>query len=468
MTSRFSRLRSTRVPLVAALSLCLLLLPASASATSTAKQISEATASGVTYLKSLQETSGAIPGFGGDWALTSLAASGNAAVNVKKKAKSTDARTWYRELVGNAATWPEGATPPVSEYERAALVAYAAGIDPARVSQTQNLLAQIVAHYQPANPGYYGEPALFNGTVFGLLALENAKTAGGVQRMPQVLLEQSSAVVLANQHTDGGWSFAKVEGEEKGLKSASEPDMTGAAIAALCGAGYANTSEPIVKAKAYLKGLLVNSTGAFNSEFGANTDSNAWAVEGLNACAIDPQSEFTTSEGKTPIDFLVSQQLKAGSFKYLASETKANEYASQDAVRALAKGGFTATPPVPAESLERWFAEASFSTSPSVQSQLTLVIANGSSALKACDVKLAPAATTTTLGAVLEAAKTASTPSSCVSSFATETGGTIDQVNGFPAAPEARWKDAIDGGTEASAKAATPIHLGDTIYLHFV
>jgi hypothetical protein len=463
MTSQLSR---KLVPLLAVL--CLSLTPAAASATSTAKQISEATAGGATYLKSLQETSGAIPGFGGDWALISLAASGSAAVNVKKKAKSTDARTWYRGLVGNTASWPEGATPPVSEYERAALVAYAAGIDPARVSQTQNLLAQIVAHYQPANPGYYGEPSLFNGTVFALLALADAKTTAGLQRMPQVLLEQSSTVVLGNQHTDGGWSFAKVEGEEKGLKSPSEPDMTGAAMAALCSGGLANTSEPILKAKAYLKSLLVTATGAFGSEFGANTDSNAWAIEGLNACAIDPQSEFTTSEGKTPIDFLISQQLKAGSFKYLPSETKANEYASQDAVRALAKGGFTATPPEPTEGLERWFAESSFSTSATVQGQLTLVIENGSSALEACDVKLAPTATTTTLGAVLEAAKTAATPASCVSSFAAEVGGALDQVNGFPTTPEAHWKVAIDGGGEAQAKTSTAIHLGDTIYLHFV
>ncbi|HEY2217311.1 MAG TPA: hypothetical protein VGH21_07430, partial [Solirubrobacteraceae bacterium] len=399
---------------------CLSLTPAVASATSTPEQIATATTAGAKYLRSLQETTGAIPGFGGDWALTSLASAGEAATNVRKKAKSTDARTWYRELVGNAATWPEGASPPVSEYERAALVAYAAGIDPARVSKTQNLLAQTVARYQPASPGYYGEPGLFNGTVFGLLALEDAKTTAGAQRVPQTLLEQSTAVVLANQHNDGGWSFAKVEGETKGLESPGEPDMTGAAIAALCGAGVSNTSTAIVNAKTYLKSLLVNATGAFESEFGTNTDSNAWAVEGLKACAIDPQSEFTTAAGKTPIDFLISQQLKAGSFKYLPSEKTANEYASQDAVRALAGAGFSATPPVPSEGLEQWFAEAGFSTSPSVQSMLTLVVEAPGSALKPCAVKIAPAATTTTLGAVLEAAKTAATPSGCVSSFSSE------------------------------------------------
>jgi hypothetical protein len=447
------------------------LLPAGASATSTPKQIEESIAGGVKYLKSLQQESGEIPGFGGDWSLTSLAASGKAAANVKKKAKSTDARTWYRELVGDAATWPGGSEPSVGEYERATLVAYAAGIDPARVSQTQNLLAQIVAHYQPEHPGYYGEPGLFSGTVFALLALENAKTTSGAQRFPQSLLDQSVEAILKNQHTDGGWSYAKVEGEEKGLKSAAEPDMTGAAMAAVCGSGASGEAvgEAIAKAKAYLKSLLVDSTGAFTSEFGANTDSNAWAVQGLNACGIESQgSEFTTAEGKTPIDFLISQQLKAGSFKYLPSEKSADEYSSQDAVRALAGAGFTATPPEPTEGLERWFAESSFSSSASVQSELTLVIERPSAPLKACAVKIAPAASTTTLGAVLEAAKAAATPSGCLSSFGTGEGGAITQVSGYPESPEARWQLSVDGGAGAQARTSTVIHLGDTLYLHFV
>ncbi|HEX4482340.1 MAG TPA: prenyltransferase/squalene oxidase repeat-containing protein [Solirubrobacteraceae bacterium] len=443
------------------------LLPAGAQATSTPEQIAEAASKGATYLKSLQETSGAIPGFGGDWALTSLAADGDAAANVKKKAKSTDARTWYRELVGNTASWPEGASPPVSEYERAALVAYAAGIDPARVSKTQNLIAQIVAHYQPESPGYYGEPGLFNGTVFGLLALEDAKTTSGAQRIPQALLNESVAVVLANQHTDGGWSYAKVAGETKGLESAAEPDMTGAAIASLCGAGVSRGSEALLAAKAFLKSLLVNASGAFESPFGANTDSTAWAVEGLKACGIDPQSEFTTSAGRTPVDFLISQQLKAGSFKYLASEKTANEYASQDAVRALAGAGFTATPPEPSEGLERWFAETSFSSSATVQSIVTLVVESGASPLSPCAVEIAPAASATTLGAVLEAAKSAATPSGCAASFSSEGSGAITQINGYPTSPGARWHVSIDGASEAQAKSSTAIHLGDTIYVRF-
>jgi hypothetical protein len=447
--------------------LCTLLAPAASSATSTTAEIEASVSKGASYLRSLQETSGAIPGFGGDWSLTSLAAAKVAAANVKKTEASTSARTWYRELVGNTATWPETSKPPATEFEKAALVAYAAGIDPARVSKTQNLIAQIASYYQPASPGYYGEPGVFEGTIFGLLALADTKTREGVQRVPQVLLEQSIAVVKANQHTDGGWNYEKAEGSEEILKSPAEPDTTGAAIAALCTAGVAKTNSMIVKAKEYLESLLVSSSGAFSSEFGVNTDSNAWAVQGLNACGINAQEEgFTTPEKKTPIDFLISQQLTEGAFKYLTSESKADEYSSQDAVRALAGAGFTATPPVPTGGLPQWEYETSFSTSKTLKSPLTLIINNGTSTLKVCSMSVAPAETTTTLQTLIKAAEAGSTPTECLISHKSESGTkAITQINGYPSTPAPEWDVSIDGGTETQAKLTTTTHLGDTIYL---
>ena len=65
-------------------------------------------------------------------------------------------------MVG-APTWPEGGV--ATDFERGALLAYAAGIDPARVSKRQNLIAKVASSYQPANPGYYGET--FNATSSG-------------------------------------------------------------------------------------------------------------------------------------------------------------------------------------------------------------------------------------------------------------------------------------------------------------
>src|SRR3984957_61914 len=260
--------------------LCGLLLPATASATSSKAEIEASVAKGVTYLEGLQETSG---GFPSDWDINSLAAAGVAAANVKKAGAETDARTWYRKLVGNetATKWPKEAL--VTEYERAALIAYAAGIDPARVAKTQNLIAGIASYYQPENAGYYGPPGNFNGTVFALLALADTKTTSGAQRVPNVLFKKSIEVIEKNQHTDGGWAWEKAEGNEAKLKAVAEPDMTGAAMAALCNAHVESSSTVVKKGEAYLKTLLAASTGAFSSEFGANTDSNAWGVQGLDA-----------------------------------------------------------------------------------------------------------------------------------------------------------------------------------------
>jgi hypothetical protein len=448
---------------------CALLAPAAAYATASTAEIEASVEKGATYLKTLQQTSG---GFESDWDLSAFAAAHVAAANVKKTGAETDARTWYRKLVGNetATKWP--AKTVDTEYERAALNAYAAGIDPARVSKTQNLIAQIASYYEPASPGYY--VGSFNGTVFALLALADTKTEGGVQRVPQVLLNKSIEVVEKNQHTDGGWTWEKAEGNVTKLKAAAEPDMTGAAMAALCTAGVSKSEGVLVKAKEYLESDLkaeAKGSGAFESEFGANTDSNAWALSGLNTCGISPQEEgFTTKEKHTPIEFLLSQQLKngteSGGFKYLATGTTANEYSSQDAVRALAGAGFTATPPVPTGGLEQWFAASNFSTSSSVKSPLALIINNGTGTLKVCSVSLAPEATTSTLEAVLKAAEAGSTPKECVTGHKSESATkAITQINGYPSTPAPEWDVSIDGGAEEQAKTGKVIHLGDTIYL---
>jgi hypothetical protein len=462
MQSLKRRLAALVVVILAALA-----APASALATSTPEQIGAAIAKGLPHMEGTQAENGSFPGFGGDWSLTSFAAVGKAAADLhyKGESKNPDARGFYGSSTEyGSPTWP-GAGAAATDYERAALVAYAAGIDPARPSNRQNLLAQIVAQYQVASPGYFG--STFNGTVFGVLALTGSKSQAGAQRFPQSLLNLSVAAIKANQHTDGGWTWEKAAGNETALKRPSEPDLTGAAMAALCGAGVANTDAAIVKAKAYLVGLLESSTGAFGSEFGANTDSSSWAVQGLNACGINPQgAEFTTAAGKTPIDFLISQQLASGAFRYQSSGTVANQYSSQDAVRALAGAGFTAAPPTP-KAGERWAAATSFATGASESDPLALIIEYGGT-LKVCSVSVAPKATTTTLATVLETAKAGSTPSGCVSGLQPTTGtGAITQVNGYPEPKAAAWSVSIDGAAAVQAKRATAIHVGDTIYLKY-
>jgi hypothetical protein len=446
-----------------ALCLCALSLPSAASATATSKQIKAAQAAAVSYFESIQNADGSFPGFDNDWTLGALAAARVAPADVAQSG-GTDARSFYRGLFGDPSSWPGGTEPSVTEFERAALNSYAAGVDPARVSVRQNLIARIVGRYQPSAPGYYGGPTNWGGSLFGLLALAEARTRGGAPRVPAALLAPSIAVVRANQHTDGGWTFERSEGNPTKLGQPSEPDETGAAMAALCSAGVPSSDPAIAHAVQYLQADQLAGSGAFDAAFGANADSDAWAVQGLNACGIDPQgSAFTTSSGRTPIDFLLSLQAASGGFSFEAGETAANEYSSQDALRAISGGTFTAKP-AGARSGPKWVGAGSFEAG--VQSQVALVIDDGSSPVRACAVPLTPSAATTTLATVLEAAASAGTPASCVTGLQPGTGkGALTQVNGSPATPEARWFVAVDGGREKLAKRTSKIGLGATISL---
>ncbi|MFE6709439.1 prenyltransferase/squalene oxidase repeat-containing protein [Streptomyces sp. NPDC057695] len=464
---RTSRRLSLAVP--AALgALALSTLPAFA--TSTPAQIATSRTNGVAYLKSLQAADGSYAGSGlsNEWAFSAFAAAGTAVVDVAPGGDTTkNARTVYRNLLSTAG-WPS-ATPVVTDYERGTLNAYAAGIDPARVSASRNLVADIYSHWQTAEPGYFGPSANFNGTVFGALALRGAKTQAGTARIPQALTDSIVARLRANQHNDGGWTYQKVEGNPTGLASASDIDMTGAAMAALCVSGVPNTDTDVVQAKNFLKGKLVNSSGAFNSLYGVNTSSNGWGIAGLNACGINPQSaDFTTLSGKTPVDFLIANQYNpAGGFKYQPADTTPSAYSSIDALRAVAGGGFTTAPPVPVTpGAPQWVAQPTFTAG--TATKLALTVDDGAGNLKVCSVAFTPTGTTATLGDVLAAATSAATPAGCVTSVTPASGtGTITAVNGKANSGSNTWKVSVDGSAFAGALREKTINVGDTIALRW-
>ncbi|MFF3175793.1 hypothetical protein ACFVQ0_24555 [Streptomyces sp. NPDC057900] len=460
---------SPRLVFTAAVSLgalCLSALPAAA--TATPAQIATSKTNGVAYLKSLQAADGsyASGGLSNEWAFSALAAAGTAAVDVTPGGDaSKNARSVYRTLLATAG-WPSAA-PVVTDYERATLNAYAAGIDPARVSSSRNLIGDIYGYWQNAEPGYFGPSANFNGTVFAALALGGARTQAGAQRIPQALRDALVTRIRANQHDDGGWNYSKAEGDPAALAATSDIDMTGAAMAALCVSGVPGTDTDIAQAKAFLKSKLVPTSGAFNAMFGVNTDSNGWAVSGLNACGINPQTgDFLTSVGRTPVDFLISQQFSpGGGFKYLPGDTAPSAYASIDGLRAVAGGGFTTAPPAPVTSgAPRWVAQSAFT--PGTAAKLALTVDDGAGGLKVCSVTLTPTGTTTTLGAVLDAATSGATPSGCVSGVTPSSGtGTITSLNGKANSGTNTWKVSGDGSAFAGANRATVLNAGDTIAL---
>lgn len=203
--------------------------------------------------------------------------------------------------------------------------------------------------------------------------------------------------------------------------------------------------------------------------FGVNTDSNGWAVSGLNACGTDPQTgDFLTSAGKTPVDFLISQQFNpGGGFKYLPGDTTPSAYPSIDGLRAVAGGGFTAAPPVPSTAgAPRWAAQSDFTAG--TPTELAVTVDDGAGGLTVCSVTFTPTGTTTTLGTVLDSAATAATPAGCVNSVTPATGtGTVTALDGKANSGSNTWKVSVDGSSFAGATRGKVINAGDTVALRW-
>lgn len=262
-----------------AVALATLALPATAGAVSQ-PEIDAAVQNGGAWITSQQKADGSLPGFQGDWALTSLAAAGINAADVR----SADATQSLQDYWQAQYAAPTYATLPNTNVAgtigKAALLAHAAGIDPKRVSPTVNLAASLASRWN-AEKGQLGPSPAINSDGFALLA-------GPYLDLPRGVQQKLTAIVRRSQHNDGGWVF----GADGNLASNGDIDMTGAAMAMICGTGADATDPQIVKGASFLRGKLNDTTGGFAAGLGTqanNIASAGWAVIGLNACGIDPQ-----------------------------------------------------------------------------------------------------------------------------------------------------------------------------------
>jgi hypothetical protein len=447
-----------RLSALCAAVLSLAVLPATAAATATQEEIDTAIGKAVEYVRGQQDPLTGEPfgfehsSFSSDWVATSLAATGVSAADVHTPGNPS----LQDFLLGDYTGFFNGPpTKAVTEYERATLVSSAAGLDPARLSADLNLPAQIAGGWNPA-AGSFGAPSV-NSTIFGILALKTAP-------VPAWALAPAVSYLRQRQHDDGGWTFS-ADTSPAAKAEPSEPDMTGAAIAALCETGAPGYDPAVAPALAYLKGLLVNATGAFHYAFGDNADATAWAVSGLSACGFGPQSAtWTTAAGKTPIDHLLSLQVpsgsEAGGFGY-ENTSEANLYSTQDALRAIAGGVFTAVPPVRSDpSQPRVRAVPSVAGGTPVPHLLAIELAPGN--VRMCEVTAPEGAQ---LSQVLNEARVGgSFPAGCVTSFSM-LGGRITSIDGVaPAGEDEAWLLRLDRGSEVSA-GEQPVRFGEVISL---
>jgi hypothetical protein len=423
-------------------------MPATAAATSSPTEVDAAVELGAGYLSAQQNAgTGAIEGFGSEQAITALVAAGVDAADLRAGAGDPSLQDFLLGEYGSPA-W--GDDPPqglVTEYEQAILTAHAAGLDPARLSPISNQPAQLAGLWNPA-VGSFGEPSS-NNTVFGLLAME--ETA-----LPRWALAPALSFLRRNQHDDGGWTYPA--SLNPGARAEpSEEDMTGAAIAAFCGAGVPTYDPAVSAALEYLNGRLADATGGIEYLWGPpNADATGWVVSGLNACGINPQSPaWTTSTGKTPIDFLLSLQVQsgagAGGFGY-EDASAANFYASQDALRAIAGAAFTAVP----RSVRM---PPTVGAGTPVPHLLAIELAPGN--VRMCKVTAAAGAS---LAQVLAAAEGSSRPQGCVTSFGLA-GGEVAAIDGvFPEGQDEAWLLRLDRGPQSVA-GEQPVGFGDVVSL---
>jgi hypothetical protein len=441
--------------------LSLTVFPAIAGATSSQTEIDAAIASGAQWLRAQQGPSpfepsepytGQIPGFGGDWSATALAAAGVDSADVRNLALGPP--SLQDHLLGEYSSGPWLEPPsfdpifaqPATDYERAILVSHAAGLDPARLSAASNMPAQLAGLWN-SSTGSFGNPSS-NATAFGILAM--VKTP-----LPAWALEPAVSYLRRNQHDDGGWTFGTAT-TPAARALPGDPDMTGAALAALCEAGAGAYDPDVAEGVEFLNTRLEES-GAIEAPFGANVDTNAWAISGLTACGIDSQSaEWTSPAGNTPVDYVLSLQVttpgpEAGGFGYSGPEF-AGVYTTQDALRAIAGAVFTAEPPSRR-------ATPSVAAGTPVPHALAIEFAPGQ--MRMCKVT-APAGAPLT--AVLAAAKASSYPPGCITSLAVLDGRVV-AIDGVAVEnSDEAWLARLDRGATATA-AQQAVGFGDLIAL---
>ncbi|HET7122175.1 MAG TPA: prenyltransferase/squalene oxidase repeat-containing protein [Solirubrobacterales bacterium] len=268
---------------VAALLLAVLALGAIAAPPAQASSASRAAA----WLESVQNSDGGFgPSVGDDsrgettcWVMLGLAASGRNPLDV-----SRDGRTPVDFLRSNL-----GAVHSPGDLARTILALESAGADP-RDFGGRNLVADLIASRRQ-DGSYHGWPG---STAFAVIALRSAGVEGGVK--------QSVDWLRQSQAEDGGW------GDYPGAPSTA--DVTGAVLQVL-----SPDSKASHQAVDYLRGAQRPGGGFPLAGNGTiNTQSTAWAVQGLLGADRDPGS-FKRGGVSAP-GFLENNQRADGSYRY--------------------------------------------------------------------------------------------------------------------------------------------------------
>lgn len=197
-----------------------------------------------------------------------------------------------------------------------------------RTFGNKDYVAELKKYY---SAGQLGDPSTLNDDIFGLLALVSAGDSS------DPIIADVKNYLLTNQKSNGGWGFA--------VNGSADSNMTAAAITALVASGVSASSDTkIQNAFNYLK-TAQNDDGGFTydplSGWGTASDSSstAWVLWALNAAGVDQAS--WAKNGKTPVQYLESNQDNSGFFRYQSGSGEDAFSATTTAYAVIALSGKT-------------------------------------------------------------------------------------------------------------------------------
>jgi energy-coupling factor transport system substrate-specific component len=204
-------------------------------------------------------------------------------------------------------------THDVGALERTILVVRAAGESP-RSFGGRDLIAALESRF-------HGDGSIsdqVNLTAFAILALR----ADGLAPSGRTL-----GWLVRQQDSDGGFSFA-------GRGGSSDVDDTGAALEALAGDHAA--ASVVSRAVSFLRGQQ-DRDGGFPSQpgMGANAQSTAWAIQGLDAAGVSPATLHRGGAG-SPLAYLDSLVGANGAVRYSRGVTQTPVWVTAEALMAMA------------------------------------------------------------------------------------------------------------------------------------
>jgi energy-coupling factor transport system substrate-specific component len=242
------------------------------------------------------------------WAMLGLAAAGRNPLDVARNGRTPV--DFLRRSLGELKT--------PGDLARTIVALEAAGVSP-RDFGGQNLVSRLLAKRR-ANGSYEGWP---NSTAYAVIALREAGADGS--------LAASLDWLRQAQNEDGGW------GDVPG--SASTADGTGAVMQAL-----SPTSKAVRRGLSYLREAQRPGGGySLGGNGVVNTQSTAWAVQGIVAAGGDPGS-FRRG-GKSALDYLTAHQEPDGRYRYSGSSDQTPVWVTSQVVVATAEKSLPIPPP---------------------------------------------------------------------------------------------------------------------------